>query len=491
MKRAWRFLRSRRAREGPAASGSSGGDELRPQGREGLCREAVRASESSGGEAEDVRAQIPTAGSDSSPSHLSSGSQQTSESIEVQRFLNECDRRLTVHEQTSRVVDTNKRLSQQLSDAERKASGLEKEVKQLKKALTEKTLALEMAERELRQAQRQAKEQQDLHLEKDQARKDAIKKAEGLQEQLAQLQSENLSLRQQLEDARNKSAQGQMRAVGQLQAELADAFKQHFIAETSLKASTRQCDYLTKENSRLQEDLDKTKAKMCEVSAQLELESQKSLQLEARNQELRRLVALLPHGSATPGAGHTPAAPYGKECERRAQDVREEQYHSLLLQTQAAARAKIEEINTTSASWRKLLEQRIRTLEAELERARSTQEANALQLAWAQAEIKSSEKRSVVDMEIKRHLTKKLQKANEMLAEARAKSAPEQRRRVFRRQAESLSRSRGQSGHPSGSDECKAGSAGDSSWRTPARPPNVNKAQDVPPSGQHRPSTMR
>lgn len=53
--------------------------------------------------------------------------------------------------------------------------------------------------------------------------------------------------------------------MGQLQAELADAFKKHFIAETSLKASTRQCDYLKKENSRLQEDLDKTKAKVHEV----------------------------------------------------------------------------------------------------------------------------------------------------------------------------------------------------------------------------------
>lgn len=150
---------------------------------------------------------------------------------------------------------------------------------------------------------------------------------------------------------------------------------------------------------------------MCEVSAQLELESQRSLQLEAMNQELRRLVAPLPHGSATPGADHTPAAPYGKECERRAQDdVREEQYHSLLLQTQAAARAKIEEINATSASWRKVLEQRIRTLESELEGARSTQEENALQLAWLQAEIKSSEKRYVVGAEIRRCLTKKLQK---------------------------------------------------------------------------------
>ncbi|XP_075376733.1 ankyrin repeat domain-containing protein 26-like [Mycteria americana] len=432
------------------------------------------------------------AGTDSSSSHLNPGSHWTSESVNVQKFLRECDEWLSVHERMSQVLETNKSLSQQLSKAERKASRLEKEVEQLKKALWEKTLALDMTERELRHARRQAKERHALHLEKDQERKDAIKKAEGLQEQLAQLQSENLLLHQQLGDVQNKTTQEQMRTVGQLQGELADAFRKQWVTETSLKASTRQCDYLKQENSRLQEDLDKAKAEVRELSAQLELELEKSLQLEARNQELRGLVALLPHCLVTPGVGHTTTALHGQQCEQQArEEMSEKEYLSLHLQTQAAAQARIEEINTTDASWRKQLEQRIRALESDLERAPSTQEESALQPARAQAETKSSEKHNLVDPEMRRCLTEKLKKPNEMLAEASAKSPQEQQHRLFSRKAKSLSQSRGQSGNPSGSvtSERETGSAGDSPWTSPALPPNVNEVQD-PLRGQHRSSTM-
>ena len=51
MKRIWRFPWSRRAREGPVSSGSSGGDELREEGRDELrLGEAIKESKSSGGE---------------------------------------------------------------------------------------------------------------------------------------------------------------------------------------------------------------------------------------------------------------------------------------------------------------------------------------------------------------------------------------------------------------------------------------------------------
>ncbi|KAM6236742.1 uncharacterized protein M6G45_013469 [Spheniscus humboldti] len=143
----------------------------------------------------------------------------------------------------------------------------------------------------------------------------------------------------------------------QLQGELADAFRKQWIAETSLKASTHQCNYLKKENSHLQEDLDKARAKVCELSAQLELESQNSLELRVGNQELRGLVALLPLHLAAPGVDHTTTALYGKQREQRAQEeTREKQPLSLLLQTQAAAQARTGESNTTDASWRKQLE---------------------------------------------------------------------------------------------------------------------------------------
>jgi len=112
-----------------------------------------------------------------------------------------------VHAHISEVLEINKSLCQQLSKAKRKAGRLEQEVEQLKETLQEKTLALDRAERELHEARRQAKEQHALPPKNAEERKDAIKQAEGLQEQLSQLQSENLFLRQQLGEVRNKTAQ--------------------------------------------------------------------------------------------------------------------------------------------------------------------------------------------------------------------------------------------------------------------------------------------
>jgi len=114
-----------------------------------------------------------------------------------------------VHAHISEVLETNKSLCQQLSKAKRKAGRLEEEVEQLKETLQEKTLALDRVERELHEARRQAKEQHALPPKSTQERKDAIKQAEGLQEQLAQLQSENVFLRQQLGEVRNKTTQEQ------------------------------------------------------------------------------------------------------------------------------------------------------------------------------------------------------------------------------------------------------------------------------------------
>lgn len=109
-----------------------------------------------------------------------------------------------LHHDVSDMQKDNKSLSQQLSKAESKANSLENELHQLKQALGEKTLLLEMTQKELNQAQCQAKEcDHALQLEKDQVSKFIIKQ-ESMKERLAQLQSENLLLRQQLEDMQNK-----------------------------------------------------------------------------------------------------------------------------------------------------------------------------------------------------------------------------------------------------------------------------------------------
>ncbi|XP_074704309.1 uncharacterized protein LOC141933494 [Strix aluco] len=93
---------------------------------------------------------------------------------------------------------------------------------------------------------------------------------------MAEMREENESLSQQLSkaerkadgleklgDTQNKTGLERMRREAQLQGELADAVRKQHTAETALKALTNQYGRLKAENSRLQEDLDKAKAKVC------------------------------------------------------------------------------------------------------------------------------------------------------------------------------------------------------------------------------------
>ncbi|NXI64608.1 ANR26 protein, partial [Anseranas semipalmata] len=222
-----------------------------------------------------------------------------------------------LHHDLSDVQETNKSLSQQLTKAESKANTLENELHQLKQTLREKTLLLEMTQKELSQAQCQAKESDHARqLEKDQVSKFMIKQ-ESMQERLAQLQSENLLLRQQLEDMQNKGIIkekvvndvqdrfndifNKLRAdtekqvylmeernkelktkytdlreqvfkyetdkveregmVRQLQQELADALKKQSMSEAALEVTTHYRSDLEEDKLRLQKELDKVKTK--------------------------------------------------------------------------------------------------------------------------------------------------------------------------------------------------------------------------------------
>ncbi|XP_066175073.1 ankyrin repeat domain-containing protein 26 [Sylvia atricapilla] len=226
-----------------------------------------------------------------------------------------------LHHDLSDVREANKSLSQQLSKAESKANSLENELHQSRQTLREKTLLLEMTQKELSQTQCQAKEYDHARqLEKDQVNKLTIKQ-ESMQERLAQLQSENLLLRQQLEDLQNKGIIkekvvndvqdrfndifNKLRAdtekqvylveernkelnakcidlreqvfkyetdkieregmIRQLQQELADALKKQSMSEASLEVTTRYRSDLEEDKVRLQKELEKAKTKLREV----------------------------------------------------------------------------------------------------------------------------------------------------------------------------------------------------------------------------------
>ncbi|NXG56839.1 ANR26 protein, partial [Hemiprocne comata] len=246
-----------------------------------------------------------------------------------------------LHHDLSAVQETTKSLSQQLSTAESKANSLENELHQLKQTLREKTLLLETTQKELSQAQCQAKEyDRAQQLEKDQVSKLIIKQ-EAMQERLAQFQSENLLLHQQLEDMQNKGIikekvvndvqdrfneiLNKLRAdtekqvhlveernkelsarctdlreqvfkyetdkaeredmVRQLQQELADALKKQSMSEASLEVYTRYRSDLEEEKLRLQKELEKVKTKVHHIAL-----DNKERELRDSSQKLQDLL---------------------------------------------------------------------------------------------------------------------------------------------------------------------------------------------------------
>ncbi|XP_041444467.1 ankyrin repeat domain-containing protein 26 isoform X2 [Xenopus laevis] len=109
-----------------------------------------------------------------------------------------------LNHELSNIRENNNNLSQQLSRAEAKSNSLENEIRQANMSLQDKLILSENTQRELTQACGRIKElEHTLQLEKDKLCKSTVKQ-ESLQEKLAQIQSENMLLRQQIEDVNNK-----------------------------------------------------------------------------------------------------------------------------------------------------------------------------------------------------------------------------------------------------------------------------------------------
>ncbi|XP_071891983.1 putative coiled-coil domain-containing protein 144C [Anas platyrhynchos] len=348
---------------------------------------------------------------------------QTSKSAAEQMFQRE--RELCLQEKLYRDIsemqESNKSLSQQLSKAERKASRLEKEVEQLKELLQEKTLFLQSAERTIEDVRKQAKKCHALCPQKAQLKKEAAEK-EVLQEQLSQLQKTNLSLCQQLEGMRNKAIQ-ETGAVTQLQEKLADTSSKLWKAKTSLLVSTYTCRYLEEENSKLQEDLDKANAKGRDLSAELEVQHELLLQLEDDKQKLQEQVASLKLQLET--ARVPERICHQRWSKERTQEMRQKQELSHLFPMPAVSRAKSEQINIQEMAVRKYQEQQIAALKSEVERTQSLQQETLLQLARVQAKIDRSDEQYLMQKDIRRCLTNKLNRANNLLADVSAEMSQE------------------------------------------------------------------
>ncbi|XP_061291670.1 ankyrin repeat domain-containing protein 20B-like isoform X4 [Bos javanicus] len=118
------------------------------------------------------------------------------------------DKRLRLQEQMkidmANLKCDNEMLSQELSKVKNKFNQLKIKLHQTTDDLREKTLMLERVQRDLRQAQCQ--KQVIEHMFNEQGKvNEYLGKQESLEERLSQLQSENMLLRQQLDDAQNRA----------------------------------------------------------------------------------------------------------------------------------------------------------------------------------------------------------------------------------------------------------------------------------------------
>uniref|UniRef100_A0A480KJT6 Ankyrin repeat domain-containing protein 26 isoform 2 n=1 Tax=Sus scrofa TaxID=9823 RepID=A0A480KJT6_PIG len=233
--------------------------------------------------------------------------------------------------------DNNEMLSQQLSKTESKFNSLETELHHTRDALREKALVLERVQRDLSQAQGQKKEIEHMYQSEQGKVNKYMGKQESLEERLSQLQSENLLLRQQLDDAQNKvdskektviNIQGQFQdIVKRLQAE---SERQGLMLEERNKELTNECNHLKErlyqyENEKaereavvrqLQQELADTLKKQSMSEASLEVTSRYRANLEDEAQDLKKKLCQITSQLQEAQDRHTEAV----KCTEKTQD---------------------------------------------------------------------------------------------------------------------------------------------------------------------------
>ncbi|KAB0349311.1 hypothetical protein FD754_014168, partial [Muntiacus muntjak] len=149
------------------------------------------------------------------------------------------------------LKENNEMLSQQLSEAESEFNKLKIKLHYTRDDLREKTLTLERVQRDLSQVECQKQKIEHMYHKEQGKLSKYIGKQESLEERLSQLQSENMLLRQQLDDAQKRadskektviSIQDQFQQiVGKLQAE---SEKQGLMLEERNEELINECNHL-------------------------------------------------------------------------------------------------------------------------------------------------------------------------------------------------------------------------------------------------------
>ncbi|KAM5282410.1 ankyrin repeat domain-containing protein 26 isoform 2-T2 [Hipposideros larvatus] len=245
----------------------------------------------------------------------------------------------------STLKDNNEVLSQQLSKAESKFSSLEVELHHTRDALRERTLVLEHVQRDLSQTQCKKKEIEHMYQNEQDKVNKYIGKQESLEERFSHLQSENVLLRQQLDDAHNKS-DNKEKTVINIQDQFQDIIKilraesekQSRMLEERNKELIKECNHLKErmyqyENDKaerevvvrqLQQELADTLKKQSMSEASLEVTSRYRMNLEDETQDLKKKLNEIRNQLLEANDRHTEAVRYAEKTQDHMQKIETE-----------------------------------------------------------------------------------------------------------------------------------------------------------------------
>ncbi|XP_016079065.1 PREDICTED: ankyrin repeat domain-containing protein 26-like [Miniopterus natalensis] len=201
----------------------------------------------------------------------------------------------------SDLKKSNEILSQQLSKPESKFSSLEIELHHTRDAPRERTLILEGAEGDLSKTKGQKTETEHVYQSEQCKVNKYTAEQESLREKLCQLQSENMLLRQQLDDAHSK-ADSEEKTVVNILDQLQEMRKIFHAKQDQKKELTNEWHHLKEriykyENDKaerhaivrqLQQDLADTKNKLSTLEASQKVESPSRMNLEDEKKKLKQ-----------------------------------------------------------------------------------------------------------------------------------------------------------------------------------------------------------
>uniref|UniRef100_A0AC11E1C9 Uncharacterized protein n=2 Tax=Ovis aries TaxID=9940 RepID=A0AC11E1C9_SHEEP len=284
----------------------------------------------------------------------------------------------------AKLESNNEMLSQQLSKMKNKFNQLNIKLHQTRDDLREKTLMLERVQRDLGQTECQREDIEHMYQNEQGKVNEYLGKQESLEERLSQLQSENMLLRQQLEDAQNR-ADSKEKMVISIQDQLQQIVRKHAEREKQvLMLEERNKELVNKWNhveermhqyenekaereavaKHLQQELSDTLKKQSALEASLDVVSCHRAKLEVEALDLKSSLRQLTSQFQETKDQHTKAV----RCAEKTQDhIQKLEIENAELQTTVKKQAgKIEQLQKNLLSIKS-----IDDLPAELETARS------------------------------------------------------------------------------------------------------------------------